>query len=66
MQITSGDRVIEGTIQERQKATRIYEAARKQGLLAALLAQERPNRFTQARTSSPTPPSMSRCTTSSA
>lgn len=48
MQITSGDRVIEGTIQERQKATRIYEAARKQGLIAALLAQERPNLFTQA------------------
>lgn len=48
MQITSGDRVIEGAIQERQKATRIYEAARKQGLIAALLAQERPNLFTQS------------------
>src|SRR5262245_48646171 len=48
MQIVSGDRVIEGTIQERQKATRIYEAARKRGLIAALLAQERPNLFTQS------------------
>lgn len=48
MQITSGDRVIEGAIQERQKATRIYQAARKQGQIAALLAQERPNLFTQS------------------
>jgi len=48
MQITSGDRVIEGTIQERQTATRIYEAARSHGQIAALLAQERPNLFTQS------------------
>ncbi|TMQ08475.1 MAG: VWA domain-containing protein [Deltaproteobacteria bacterium] len=48
MQITSGDRVIEGVIQELKEATRVYEAARRQGLLAALLAQERPNLFTQS------------------
>lgn len=48
MRITSGDRVIEGEIQERQKATRIYEAARARGQIAALLAQERPNLFTQS------------------
>jgi len=48
LQITSGDRVIEGTIQERRQATRIYEAARSQGQIAALLSQERPNLFTQS------------------
>lgn len=48
LQITSGDRVIEGTIQERRQATRTYEAARSQGQLAALLTQERPNLFTQS------------------
>jgi Ca-activated chloride channel homolog len=48
LQITSGDRVIEGTLQERRQATRTYEAARAQGQIAALLAQERPNLFTQS------------------
>src|SRR5262245_6624714 len=48
MTITSGGRTIRGTIQERDKATRVYEAARKQGLVAALLTQERPNLFTQS------------------
>lgn len=48
LQITSGDRVIEGTIQERRQATRTYEAARSQGQIAALLTQERPNLFTQS------------------
>ena len=48
MRITSGDRVIEGEIAERQKATQIYEAARARGQIAALLSQERPNLFTQS------------------
>ncbi|HEX3477011.1 MAG TPA: VIT and VWA domain-containing protein, partial [Kofleriaceae bacterium] len=48
LQITSGDRVIEGIIQERRQATRTYEAARAQGQIAALLTQERPNLFTQS------------------
>src|SRR5689334_9922416 len=34
MRITSGDRVIEGSIEERRQATRTYEAARKQGQVA--------------------------------
>lgn len=48
LRITSGDRVIEGTIQERRQATRTYEAARSRGQIAALLTQERPNLFTQS------------------
>ncbi len=46
--LTSGDRRIRGTIQERARAKQVYEAARKQGLVAALLTQERPNLFTQS------------------
>jgi Ca-activated chloride channel family protein len=48
MTITSGGRVIHGRIEERGKAKQIYEAARSQGLVAALLTQERPNLFTQS------------------
>jgi len=48
MMIANGSRVIRGSIQERDKATRIYEAARGRGLVAALLTQERPNLFTQS------------------
>lgn len=46
--LASGDRKIRGTIQERAKAKQVYEAARKQGLVAALMTQERPNLFTQS------------------
>ena len=46
--ISSGGRTIRGTIQERAKAAQTYVAAREQGLVAALLAQERPNVFTQS------------------
>lgn len=46
--LVSGGRTIRGTIQERAKAKAIYEAARKKGLVAALLTQERPNLFTQS------------------
>jgi Ca-activated chloride channel homolog len=48
MTITVGTRKIRGTIQERAKAKQAYVAARKQGLVAALLTQERPNLFTQS------------------
>ncbi len=48
MTITVGARTIHGTIQERGKAQQTYVAARKQGLVAALLTQERPNLFTQS------------------
>jgi Ca-activated chloride channel family protein len=48
MTIANGTRVIRGTIQERDKATRVYEAARGRGLVAALLTQERVNLFTQS------------------
>ncbi|HEU0029928.1 MAG TPA: VIT domain-containing protein [Kofleriaceae bacterium] len=47
LSITSGTTRIHGTIQERAKAQQIYTAARKQGLVAALLTQERANLFTQ-------------------
>src|SRR5688572_12157751 len=46
--LVSGGRRIRGSIQERAKAKQIYEAARKQGLVAALLKQERPNLFAQS------------------
>lgn len=48
MKMVIGDRVIEGSVKERQQARRIYEAARSQGQAAALLDQERPNIFTQS------------------
>ena len=48
MKIVNGSRTIRGSIQERAKAKQVYEAARKQGFVAALLTQERPNLFTQS------------------
>ncbi|MBX3405951.1 MAG: VWA domain-containing protein [Phycisphaeraceae bacterium] len=48
MSMTIGDRVIVGEVKERDLAREIYEAARDQGLVAALTEQERPNIFTQS------------------
>ena len=45
--MTIGDRRIRGIIRERAEAERIYEEARRQGFVASLLTQERPNIFTQ-------------------
>ena len=42
-----GDRKIRGVIRERQEAQRIYEEAKRQGHVASLLNQERPNIFMQ-------------------
>ncbi len=42
-----GDRKIRGIIRERQEAEQIYSEARRQGYVASLLTQERPNIFTQ-------------------
>jgi Ca-activated chloride channel family protein len=47
MTITTGGHVIRGSIQERAHATKVYEAAREKGFVAALLTEERPNLFTQ-------------------
>lgn len=41
-----GERRIEGEIQEREQAKRIYEQAREAGQQASLVEQERPNLFT--------------------
>ncbi len=48
MTIQIGERLIKGKIMERQKAQAIYDAAKQQGKVAALLEQQRPNIFTQA------------------
>ena len=45
--MTVGERKIRGIIREREKAEKIYAAARAQGHVAALMTQERPNIFTQ-------------------
>ena len=42
-----GERRIRGIIRERKEAERIYREARRQGYVASLLTQERPNIFTQ-------------------
>lgn len=42
-----GDRRIRGIIRDRAEAETIYRAARRQGYVASLLTQERPNIFTQ-------------------
>ncbi|MBN2131876.1 MAG: VWA domain-containing protein [Sedimentisphaerales bacterium] len=42
-----GERRIRGIIRERQEAEAIYQEARRQGHVASLLTQERPNIFTQ-------------------
>jgi len=46
LDMTVGDRVIEGQIEEREAAKRIYERARSAGHKTALIEQERPNVFT--------------------
>ncbi|HEY5935462.1 MAG TPA: VIT domain-containing protein, partial [Kofleriaceae bacterium] len=46
--IKVGTRTIRGSLKERAQAKATYEAARKKGLVAALLTQERPNLFTQS------------------
>ncbi|HPF40858.1 MAG TPA: VIT domain-containing protein [Phycisphaerae bacterium] len=48
MTMSIGDRVIVGEVHERAEAKQIYEAAKQQGHVAALLEQERPNIFTQS------------------
>jgi Ca-activated chloride channel homolog len=48
MTIQVGDRTIRSLIKKREEAQAIYEKAKQQGHLAALLDQERPNIFTQS------------------
>ncbi len=48
LRILIGDRAIEGEVQERQEARRIYEEARAAGVRASLVEQERPNVFTNS------------------
>jgi Ca-activated chloride channel family protein len=43
-----GERQIRGIIREREEAERVYEEAKRQGYVASLLTQERPNVFTQS------------------
>lgn len=45
--MTIGDRRIRGIIRDRDEAKKIYDAAKRQGHVASLLTQERPNVFTQ-------------------
>jgi len=47
MTLVTGDRRIEAEIHPRPEARAIYQAAKERGNQAALLAQERPNVFTQ-------------------
>ena len=46
LRLKVGDRFIEGRIEERQTAKRIYEQAKAEGRKAGLVEQERPNMFT--------------------
>ena len=48
LKLMIGDRFIEGRIEERQEARRIYEEARAAGVRASLVEQERPNMFTNS------------------
>ncbi len=48
MTIRVGDRVVRGIIKKRAEAQAMYERARREGKVAALLDQERPNVFTQS------------------
>jgi len=41
-----GDRIIEGQIREREKARAAYESAKRSGVKASLVEQQRPNIFT--------------------
>ena len=45
--MTVGERRIRGIIREREEAEKVYREARRQGHVAALMTQERPNIFTQ-------------------
>jgi Ca-activated chloride channel family protein len=45
--MTIGERRIRGIIRERKEAEQIYQRAKRQGHVASLLTQERPNIFTQ-------------------
>ncbi|MBM4111759.1 MAG: VWA domain-containing protein [Phycisphaerae bacterium] len=42
------ERIVEGEVKERTLARQIYESARRDGFVASLLEQERPNIFTQS------------------
>lgn len=46
--MTIGERRIRGIIRERKEAEQIYQEAKRQGYVASLLTQERPNVFTQS------------------
>ncbi|HEY5911618.1 MAG TPA: VIT domain-containing protein [Verrucomicrobiae bacterium] len=46
--MTIGERRIRGIIRERKEAERIYQEAKRQGYVASLLTEERPNVFTQS------------------
>ena len=46
--MTIGDRKIRGIIREKEEAKRVYEEAKRQGYVASLLTQQRPNVFTQS------------------
>ncbi len=46
--MTIGERRIRGIIRERVEAEQIYQEAKRQGYVASLLTQERPNIFTQS------------------
>jgi Ca-activated chloride channel homolog len=45
--MTIGERRIRGIIRERKEAEQLYQEAKRQGYVASLLTQERPNVFTQ-------------------
>lgn len=46
--MTIGERRIRGIIRERKEAEEIYQSAKRQGYVASLLTEERPNIFTQS------------------
>ena len=46
--MTIGDRRIRGIIRERKEAEQLYQEAKRQGYVASLLTEERPNIFTQS------------------
>ncbi|MCP5368386.1 MAG: marine proteobacterial sortase target protein [Hyphomicrobiales bacterium] len=46
MRLVIGKRIIEGRIDEKQKARQTYETAKREGRKASLVEQERPNIFT--------------------
>lgn len=46
--MTIGERRIRGIIRERKEAEAIYQSAKRQGYVASLLTEERPNIFTQS------------------